>query len=81
MSDESFYNSREEFIPKSDRSGINTKQSNNGTMRSNRVRRSSNSGLRRLFHLAKKESSRKFMIGIILGLSFLLLLFSWFYSS
>ena len=80
MSGEGFYNSREEFIPKSDRSGIKPKQSAVDITKSDRIRRTKNRGMRRLFHLAKKESSRKFLIGLFLVVTLYLLLFSWFYS-
>ena len=80
MSDEGFYNTREQFIPKSDRSGINLKQSKNNTSRIERIRRTKNRGFRRLFHLAKKDSGRKFLISMFLVITLSLLLFSWFYT-
>tara|TARA_B100002019_G_scaffold274323_1_gene271153 strand:+ start:1091 stop:1336 length:246 start_codon:yes stop_codon:yes gene_type:complete len=80
MSDKGFYNSREQYIPKADISGRNPKESLNSTARRNRIRRTKNSGLRRLFHLARKESGGKVLIGSVLLLTFLLLLFSWIYS-
>ena len=80
MSDKGFYNSREQYIPKADISGRNPKESLNSTARRNRIRRTKNSGLRRLFHLARKESGSKLLIGSVLLVTFLLLLFSWIYS-
>ena len=79
MSDEDFYNSREHFIPKSDRSEINKIQFKSGTLRAERIRRTKNSGLRRLYHLARKDSGRKLVIGIFILIPILLLLFSWIY--
>ena len=55
MSDESIYSSREEFIKKSKRSKLIT-YADSG----NRIRRSSNSGLRRLKHRLKNKSVRNF---------------------
>ena len=80
MSDEGFYNSREQFIPKSDRSVLKPKQFAEDSTKGDRIRRTKNRGFRRLFHLAKKESGRKFLIGLFLIVTLFLLLFSWFYS-
>ena len=80
MSDEGFYTSRERFTSKSDRLRSSPKQSKTNTISRDRLRRSNNSGLRRLFHLVKKESGRKFLIGLILVVILFLLVFSWFYS-
>ena len=66
MSEDSFYNSREIFIPKSDQGGINREKSVSTSTRRDRVRRSKNKGLRRFFHLLRKKSVRKFLICMIL---------------
>ena len=80
MSDEGFYKSKEQFTLKSDRSGIKPKQFAIDITKSDRIRRTKNRGFRRLFHLVKKESSRKFLIGLFLVVTLYLLMFSWFYS-
>jgi hypothetical protein len=80
MSHEGFYNSKEKFIQRSGRFGVKPRKINKETTKSDRIRRTKNRGFRRLFHLAKKESSRKFLIGLFLVVTLILLLFSWFYS-
>ena len=80
MKDESFYKSREQYIPKADISGIKPKKSMKSTSSSDRIRRTKNSGLRRLIHLAKKESGSKVLIWSILYVTLILLLFAWFQS-
>ena len=80
MSDSSIYNSREKFIPKSDRSIKNPKQRREGLDDQIRKRRSNNRGFRRVIHLAKRESGRKFLIITVVVTLLLFLIFTWFYS-
>jgi len=75
MSDESIYSSREEFIEKSKRS-----KSINNADSSNRIRRSRNSGLRRLKHRLKNKSVRNFYTIFGFTIIALILVFSWFYT-
>ena len=75
MSDEGIYSSREEFIKKSKRSKLIT-YADSG----NRIRRSSNSGLRRLKHRLKNKSVRNFYTIFGFTLIALILVFAWFYT-
>lgn len=75
MSDGSIYSSREKFIEKNKKS-YSIKNTGSG----NRIRRSSNSGLRRLKHRLKNKSVRNFYIIFGFTLIALVLVFSWFYT-
>ncbi len=75
MSDESIYSSREKFIEKSKRSKF-SKCTDSG----NRLRRSSNSGLRHLKHRLKNKSVRNFYTIFGFTLIALILVFAWFYT-
>ena len=75
MSDESIYSSREEFIEKSKRS-----KSIQNTDSGSRIRRSRNSGLRRLKHRLKNKSVRNFYTIFGFAIIALILVFSWFYT-
>ena len=75
MADESIYSSREEFIKKSKRS-----KSIQNTDPDSRIRRSRNSGLRRLKHKLKNKSVRNFYTIFGFTIIALILVFSWFYT-
>jgi len=75
MSDESIYSSREKLIEKSKRSK-HIKYSDSG----NRIRRSSNTGLRRLKHRLRNRSVRNFYTIFGFALIALILVFAWFYT-
>ena len=75
MSDESIYSSREKFIEKNKKAKAIKK-----TDLGNRIRRSSNSGIRRLKHRLKNKSVRNFYTIFGFTLIALILVFSWFYT-
>lgn len=75
MTDSGIYSSREKFIKKSKRSKL-IKHADS----SNRIRRSSNSGLRRLKHRLKNKSVRNFYTIFGFTLIALVLVFAWFYT-
>ena len=75
MSDESIYSSREKFIEKNKKAKT-IKKTDSG----NRIRRSSNSGMRRLKHRLKNKSVRNFYTIFGFTLIALILVFSWFYT-
>jgi len=75
MTDKGIYSSREKFIKKSNKSK-QMKYADSG----NRIRRSSNSGLRRLKHRLKNKSVRNFYTIFGFTLIALVLVFAWFYT-
>ena len=72
---ENIYSSREKFIKKS-KQRIFVKDNGSNT----RIKRTNNSGLRRLRHILKKRSVRNFYIIFGFTIIALILVFSWFHT-
>lgn len=80
MFDGDIYKTREKIVPKSNRSMRKYEKRRETPDDQIRKRRSNNRGFHRIFHLAKRESVRKYLMISMSVAIFLFLIFTWFYS-